>query len=897
MTTRNLEYLFAPESVAVIGASDRAGSVGAAVTRNLLAGGFQGLLRLVNPQHDRVAGQRCYASIRDLDLSPQLAVLCTPPGTVAGLIAELGAKGTQAAIVLTAGLAHAIDRTGRSLSQAMLDAAKPHLLRILGPNCVGLLSPRIGLNASFAHAAAHAGNLAFVSQSGALTTALLDWARSRKIGFSHFVSLGESADVDFGDVLDYLATDASTQAILLYIESIKHARKFMSAARAAARNKPIIVVKAGRAPEGAKAAASHTGAMAGSDEVYDAALRRAGALRVATTLDLFVAAETLARARPLTGERLMILTNGGGPGVLAADAVALGGAPLATLSDATFASLDRILPPTWSHANPVDIIGDATTARYVESLQVVLADPDSDALLFLHAPTAIVDSTPIARACAPLLRDSRRPVFSCWLGGEAVAAAKQVFVDAGLPTYDTPEEAATAFLQAVQYRRNQEALFETPPAIQDAFKPDTAAVATIVGTALREDRLLLTEPEAKAILTAYGIPVAQTRIAGSVEEADGAARELGFPVALKIHSPDIPHKSDVGGVALDLQSSEMLRDAAARMLKRVRALRPLARLLGFSVQPMIRRPHAHELIVGATTDPLFGPVVLFGQGGTGVEQIADKAIALPPLNLYLARDLISRTRVAAQLAGYRDRPAADRKAIELTLLRTAQLLAEVPEIAELDINPLLADEQGVIALDARVRIVPAQGSGVSRFAIRPYPNDLEQTTTVAGEALLIRPIRPEDEAEFKSLVSESAAEDIYFRFFHLVRELPHSQLARFTQIDYDREMAFIAVRRGEILADVRAVADPDNQLAEFAILVRSDWAGKGLGHALLSKLIAYCRARGTIQLFGDVLANNQRMLELAAALGFRAAPMAGGTIRVVLDLGSPARAGTGTRPG
>jgi acetyltransferase len=884
LTTRNLEYLFAPASVAVIGASDRNGSVGAAVTHNLLAGGFQGMVRLVNPQHDRVAGQRCYFSVRDLDLSPQLAVICTPPATVPGLIADLGAKGTRAVIVLTAGLANAVDQAGHSLLQAMLDAARPHLLRILGPNCVGLLSPQIGLNASFAHAAAHAGSLAFVSQSGALTTALLDWARSREIGFSHFVSLGESADVDFGDALDYLATDPSTRAILLYIESIKHARKFMSAARAAARNKPIIVVKAGRAPEGAKAAASHTGAMAGSDEVYDAALRRAGALRVATTLDLFVAAETLAHAKPLCGERVMILTNGGGPGVMAADAASLGGAPLAALSAATLEGLDEILPPTWSHGNPVDIIGDAPTARYVEALKIVLADPQSDALLFLHAPTAIVDSTPIAHACAPLLCDTRRPVFSCWLGGEAVAAAKQVFVDAGLPTYDTPEEAATAFVQAVQYRRNREALFETPPAIQTAFEPDIAGAASIVRNALGEDRLLLTESEAKAILTAYGIPVAQTRIAGNTEEAERAAREVGFPVALKIHSPDISHKSDVGGVALDLQSPDTLREAAVRMLERVRAQLPQARVLGFSVQPMIRRPHAHELIVGSTMDPVFGPVILFGQGGIAVEQIADKAVALPPLNAALARDLISRTRIGRQLKGYRDRPAADHAAIELVLVRVAQLLADVAEIAELDINPLLADEHGVIALDARMRIQRAEGSGSDRFSIRPYPNDLQQSVTLAGRDILLRPIRPEDEAGLKDLIAKSAAGDVYLRFFHLVRELPHSELARFSQIDYDREMAFVALHAGEVVADARVVADPDNETAEFALLVRSDWTGKGLGYVLLSKLVSYCRQRGTRQIFGDVLRGNQRMLELGKTLGFRPAPGARETIRIVLDL-------------
>ena len=884
MTTRNLQYLFAPQSVAVIGATARTGSVGAAVTRNLLDGGFRGELRLVNPKHDRVGEHPCYPDVRSLDIAPQLAVICTPPDSVPGLIAELGAKGTKAAVVLTAGLGRATDGGGRTLSQAMLDAANPHLLRILGSNCVGLLSPHIGLNASFAHEPALPGHLAFVSQSGALTTALLDWARARRIGFSHFVSLGESADVDFGDVLDYLATDPETTAILMYVEAIKHARKFMSAARAAARNKPIIVVKAGRAPEGARAAASHTGALAGSDAVYEAAFRRAGALRVATTSDLFVAAETLACAKPLSGERIAILTNGGGPGVLAADAVCLGGGQLATLSDATIARLDSLLPATWSHANPVDISGDASTTRYVESLRILAADAQIDALLFIHAPTAIVDSTSIALACAPLLRDWPAPVFSCWLGANAVVRARQVFIDAGIPTYETPEQAATAFLQGIQYRRNQEMLFETPPAVLDAYTPATAAARSIVDNALRENRSRLSEPEAKAILRAYGIAVVETRIAPDIESANTAARELGFPVVLKILSPDISHKSDVGGVALDIQTPDMLVDAATKMLERVRAMRPQAALQGFVVQNMIRRARACELIVGAATDPVFGPVILFGQGGTGTEQIADTAIALPPLNPYLARDLISRTRVAKQLAGYRDRPAADLKAIEFILLRVAQLLTDIAEVAELDINPLLADEHGVIALDARMRIVPATRKGSDRFAIRPYPSHLEERVEVAGRQVSVRPIRPEDEADFKAFMSGSAAADAYFRFFHLTRELPHSQLARFTQIDYDREMALIAVCQGELVAEVRAVTEPGKQRAEFSVLLRPEWAQTGLDRVLLSRLIAYCRERGTGQLYSDVSPGDQRMLDVVAALGFRHLPEAGRTIRIVLEL-------------
>jgi acetyltransferase len=841
-------------------------------------------VRLVNPKHDRVEDQPCYPDVASLDIAPQLAVICTPPDSIPGLIAELGAKGTKAAIVLTAGLGSGAEGSGRTLSQAMLDAAHPHLLRILGPNCVSMLSPHIGLNAGFSYEPALAGNLAFVSQSGALATALLDWASARQIGFSHFVSLGESADVDFGDVLDYLATDPETKAILMYVEAIKHARKFMSAARAAARNKPIIVVKAGRAPEGARAAASHTGTLAGSDEVYDAALTRAGALRVATTSDLFIAAETLACAKPLTGERIAVLTNGGGPGVLAADALSLGGAQLATLSDATIARLDGMLPAAWSHSNPVDIIGDASTAHYTEALKALTADPQIDALLFIHAPTAIVDSASIARACAPLLRDWAAPVFSCWLGANAVAKARQVFANAGIPAYETPEQAAAAFLQAMRYRRNQEMLFETPPAVLDAYAAQTAVARSIVDNALRENRSTLSDPEVKAILRAYGIPVVETRVVSDIDAANSAAREIGFPVVLKILSPDITHKSDVGGVALDIQTPEMLVDMATKMLARVRALRPQTKLQGFVVQPMIRRPHACELIAGATTDPVFGPVILFGQGGIRTDQIADTAVALPPLNPFLARDLIARTRVAKQLSGYRDRPAANGKAIEFVLLRISQLLTDIADVAELDINPLLADEDGVVVLDARLRIVPETGRGSDRFAIRPYPNDLEDRVEVAGRQVSVRPIRPEDEADFKAFISGSAAEDPYFRFFHLKRELAHSQLARFTQIDYDREMALIAVCQGELVAEARAVNEPGNQRAEFSILVRPEWSDTGLDRVLLSRLIAYCRQRGTKQFYGDVLPGNQRMLDVAAALGFHRLPEAGRTIRIALEL-------------
>ena len=887
MTTRNLEYLFAPRSVAIIGATERPRSVGAAVTRNLLEGGFEGAVRLVNPQHERVKDQPCYPDVRSLDIVPDLAVICTPPATVPGLVAELGAKGTKAAIVLTAGLGEAKDGSGLVLSQAMLAAAKPHLLRILGENCVGMLSPRLGLNASFAHQQALPGNLAFVSQSGALTTALLDWARARRIGFSHFVSLGASDDVDFGDVLDYLAADPGTKAILMYVEAIKHARKFMSAARRAARSKPVIVVKAGRAPEGAKAAASHTGALAGSDAVYDAALRRAGVLRVFSTDDLFIAAETLACAKPLSGERVAILTNGGGPGVLAADAVCLGGAQLAKLSGDTISNLDAILPATWSHANPVDIIGDAPTERYVDAIKILATDPQTDALLFIHAPTAIVDSTSIALTCAPLLRNCRLPVFSCWLGGGAVIRARQIFVEAGIPTYETPEDAATAFLQAVQYRRNQEILFETPATAAEAFVADKAAVRAIVDNALRESRAMLSEPEAKAVLRAYGIPAVETRVARDIEEATEAAGRLGYPIALKILSPDISHKSDVGGVVLDIQTPAMLTEEATKMIARVRELRPGALIQGFSVQPVVRRTHACELIVGATTDAVFGPVILFGQGGTGTEVIADTAIALPPLNAYIARDLISRTRIAKQLAGYRERPATNGKAIETVLMRVAQLLADMDEVAELDINPLLADENGVVALDARMRVALPAARGTGRFAIEPYPAGLEEQLDVATKRVLIRPIRPEDEVEFKDFLRASAAvAQAYIRHFTLTNELPHSQLARFTQIDYDREMSLVAVHQGEITAEVRAVCDPANLQAELSVLVRPDWSHTELASILTARVVARCEQRGIRKIMADGMEQDQPVLDAMKRLGFRRLPVAGSVARMELRFAS-----------
>ncbi|WLI90854.1 bifunctional acetate--CoA ligase family protein/GNAT family N-acetyltransferase [Massilia sp. R2A-15] len=893
MSVRNLQHLFAPQSVALVGASGRPGSVGATVLRNLLGAGFKGPVYPVNPKYGELAGLPCYRSVADLPQAPELALICTPPATVPGIVRELGERGCRAAIVLTAGLKGARNAQGVTLQQAALDAARPTLLRLLGPNCVGLLVPGIGLNASFAHTDALPGKIAFVSQSGALVTGVLDWARSRGIGFSRFISLGDSADVDFGDVLDFLASDGDTGAILLYIEDLHHARKFMSAARAAARGKPVVVLKAGRVPEGAKAAASHTGAMAGADDVYDAAIRRAGMLRVLTTEDLFAAVETLAHARPLHGERLAIMTNGGGPGVMATDALVCGGGTLAPLSEDTLRALDAVLPPTWPHANPVDIIGDAPAERYRQTLELLLADSQNDAILFIHAPTAIVPSADIARAIAPLASGASRNVLACWLGGDAVAEARRICSDAGIATFDTPEDAVNGYLQIVHFRQSQQLLMQVPAASVANAAADRDGARRIIEGALAEGRAQLSEPESKAVLAAYGIPVVQTRLAPDVAQAVQAACEIGFPVAVKIVSPDVIHKSDVGGVALDLDSPEAVRAAAQRMVKRLGELAPGARLEGFSVQQMARRPEAHELIVGAATDPVFGPVVLFGQGGVSVEVTADHAVALPPLNSVLARDLVGRTRVARLLAGYRNRPPADMEAILSALIQVSQLVSDIPEVIELDINPLLADSAGAVALDARMRVAPAGrgASGLDRLAIRPYPRELEETIEFEGRDLMLRPVVPEDGPAHLAFFAALSPDDVRYRMFMRLRELAPSQLARFTQIDFDREMAFIATRAGadgqpETLGVARVVADPDNVAAEFAVTVRSDLKGHGLGRILMNKLIAYCRSRGTREIVGEALPQNTRVIRLVKSLGFEVTPAPEeGTMRLRLPLG------------
>lgn len=875
MSIFNLEYLLAPKSVALIGASKREGSLGYVVLQNLLQAGFRGPIWPVNPKYESIGTQRCWPDVAALVETPELAVIATPAATIPNLIQELGEKGTRAAVVLSAGTQEKLAATETTIDEAILTAAKPFGLRILGPNCVGMILPHLGLNASFAHTNSLPGKLALISQSGALCTTLLDWAKSRGIGFSHFISLGNALDVDFGDLLNYLSNDSHTSGILLYIESVDEARKFMSAARATSRNKPVVVIKAGRFKEGARAAVSHTGALIGSDDVFDSAIRRAGMLRVNSIDALFAAAETLARSRPIRGKRLAILTNGGGPGVLATDAVIARGGKLAELEPATLEALDRLLPANWSKNNPVDIIGDGDAKRYVAALKILLNDTSSDSILVMLVPAAVIDNEQVARGVVDQIKHTSTPILTCWLGADAVEIARQHFEQEGVPNFETPETAIEAFMLMYEYQANQQALMQAPPSVPIEFHCDPEQVRGIVSRVLNEGRQILTEAEAKKVLSAYGIPVVETQIAATVEEAVEIADRIGYPVALKILSPDITHKSDVGGVQLNIEARSQLIASAEAMQTRIERMHPDADLAGFTVQPMIQRRQAQELIVGSINDPIFGPALLFGHGGTAVEVVNDRSVALPPLNMSLADDLIRRTRIYRTLKGYRDTPAVDLDAIKLVLLKVSQLICDHPEIEELDINPLIADPSGVIALDARVRVLTLDQSVANRLAIRPYPSDEEEWITLEnGQEFLLRPIKPEDEAAHHDFLNKLTAEDLYFRFFRAVTDFTHDTLARFTQIDYDREMAFIAVGKNEngdseTWGVARAVFDADHREAEFAIVVRSDLHGRGIGYQLLDKLLRYSKSHGVQRVLGQTMATNHVMQKLASRFGFK----------------------------
>jgi acetyltransferase len=883
MSIRNLENALHPRSVAVFGGSERAGSVGAVVMRNLVEGGFDGPIWAVNPKYSQVMGRPCFAKAADLPEAPDIALVLTPPDCVPEVIADLGRRGGRLAVVVTAGLSG-----GNGLRQAMLDAARPNLLRIVGPNTLGLMIPPLGLNAGFAHMAAQRGRLALLSQSGAIATALIDWAAERGIGFSQIVSLGDMADVDVGDYLDLLAGDGRTAAILMYLESIPSPRKFLSAARAAARLKPVIAIKAGRHAAAAKAAATHTGALAGVDAVVDAALRRAGILRVRGLAELFDAAETLARFRPLAEGRVGIVTNGGGAGVLAVDRLMDEGGALAELSSATIAALDPVLPPNWSRGNPVDIIGDASPERYVAALERVAEDDAVDVVLVMNCPTALARPEDAAQAVAAKATRGTidgKPVLSCWLGGATARPARAVLRGAGVASFDTPATAAAAVAHLTDWGKAQAALLRVPDrsaeeALQRTPKDSRKAAGAVMASVAAEGRAILTEPEAKAVLTAYGIPVSETRTAASPAEVGRIAAEMleaaETRLVVKLVSREITHKSDVGGVVLDVENGAAAEAAAEAIGRRVRARFGAQALDGFSVQPMIRRRGAYELIAGIGRDPVFGPTILFGAGGVGVETIRDTAVALPPLDAGLCTDLIRRTRIGALLAGFRDQPPVNAAALQGALIALSHLIEDFPCVRGVDVNPLLADAEGVIALDARIEIDPAdmdrKGPNPD-LAIRPYPSDWRRVVTLKGVDYVLRAIRPTDVVHYPDFIAHLTPDDIRMRFLAPRKHFPDEMGLRLTQLDYDRDMAFIALDPSGVMAGVaRMYCDPDRRRAEYALIVRSDIHGRGIGTALLGHLIDYARTEGLEGLEGLILAENTAMQGLVKRFGFEISP-------------------------
>jgi len=881
MSTYRLDHLFAPRSIALVGGSLKSNSVGGNTLRNLRDGGFRGPIHVVNRKYPEIEGFKTFNHIRDLPQVPDLVIISVPPPAVQRVVKAAAMHGCPTAMVLTAGLGLG---TG-SYTEAIAQTARETGLRLIGPS-LGILVPRIKLNASFASRLPKAGDLALISQSGAISTALAEWANNRNIGFSAIVSMGENLDVDFGDLLDHFALDMDTRAILLYVESISDARKFMSAARAATRVKPVVVIKSGRHSQGAKAAATHTGALAGADAGYDAAFRRAGLLRVLDMDELFAAAETLGHLQSSHGHRLAIVTNGGGLGVLAVDRLIDLGGELAGISEGVRKALDDALPGRWSRANPVDILGDADGERYAQACAQILGDTANNALLVMNSPNTLASSLDSASAVVSTVRKhreesySRKPVFAAWVGDSGAAA--EVFGAAGIPHFSSEADAVRGFMHIVRYREGLDVAMQTPPSLPETFAADPAPARAIIRKAVQDGRSWLNPVEITDLFAAYGIPIASAVLARDPDQAARAATPLlaqGSTVVVKISSPDILNKSDVGGVRLNLTSERAVYDATAEILERARAMKPEARIHGVTVHPMILKPRARELIAGLADDPTFGPVVVFGRGGTAVEVINDKALALPPLDLNLARELISRTRVSRILKSYRDVPAADENAVALLLVKVAQMAADLPELRELDINPLLADTDGVIAVDAQVSIAPlsdgVRGSGHYRFAIRPYPKEWERHAKLKdGRGIFVRPVRPEDEHLYPEFFKHVSQEDIRLRFFSAMKELSHPFIARLTQLDYARAMAFIAIEEttGKMLGVVRLHTEADFSSAEYAILIRTDLKGQGLGWMLMNMIIEYGRVEGVREIHGQVLNHNKMMLEMCRNLGFSIGP-------------------------
>ena len=868
-----IESIFAPRSVALIGATESPG-VGRALAENLRD--FKGRLHFINPNSRRVLDLPTRASIREVGEPVDLAVIATKAATVPQIVRDCSTAGVKGAVIISAGFKE-IGARGRELEKQIAEARGA--MRIIGPNCVGIMVPHAGLNATFARPLALPGSIGFISQSGALCTAILDWSFGAQLGFSAFISVGSMVDVNWGDLIYHLGDDPRTRSILLYIESIGDARSFLSAAREVALTKPIIVIKVGRTEAAAKAAASHTGALTGSDEVCDAAFRRAGILRVNTIAELFNMAELLGKQPRAHGPRLAIVTNGGGPGVLAADTVIANGGETAELSSETLAALDLVLPPHWSHGNPVDVIGDADAERYARAVEVVSRDPGNDGLLVVLTPQAVTPPTEIATRLTSFANLAGKPILASFMGGESVAEATTILDRAGIPTFAYPDSAARAFCYLWQYTHALRALYETPALAMGAEGSAARAEATqIVEGVQRAGRTLLTEPESKDLLAAYGIPVVPTVLARSEEEAVTKAARFDGPVVLKIYSHTITHKTEVDGVKLDLRGEAAVRAAYREIEAAVRARGKLADFLGVVVQPMIARD-GYELILGSSTDPQFGPVLLFGAGGQLVEVFRDRALGLPPLNRTLARRMMERTQIHRALQGVRGRTPVNLESLEGLLVRFSQLVVEQRRIKEIDINPLLASAEQIVALDARVVLHPVElaDEELPRTAIRPYPAQYISTITLVDDTpILVRPIRPEDEPQMVKFHESLSEESVRFRYFgslSVQNRTGHERLVRTCFNDYDREIALVAERNapgqtGEILGVARLFKAHGRNEAEFAILIADEWQGMGLGTSLLKLLVAAGRAEKLIRITGRILAENTAMLEVSRNTGF-----------------------------
>ena len=876
-----LTSLFEPKSVAVIGASEREDSVGNFIFRNILESGFKGRLYAVNPKLETVMGQPCYKSIEEIGSRVELAIIATRPPTVPQIIEQCGRSSVRNVVIVSSGFSES-GHIGAALERKMLEIARSYSVRILGPNCLGVIRPDVNLNATFSQVTAMPGNLALVSQSGAICTAVLDWAKSNKVGFSSVISLGSTADVDFGEILDYLIYDHRTHYILMYIEGIRNARRFMSALRSAARIKPILLLKAGRHEAGSMAAQTHTGMAPVSDAVFDAAIRRSGVVRVQNVGQLFYAAKALSfKFRP-PGTRLAIVTNGGGPGAMAADRAGDVNIPLARLSDETMGILNQCLPVNWSHANPIDIAGDAPPERYRDAILAVLKDEGVDAVLVMLTPQAMSKPLEVAQAVSDVVKQTgSKAILCCWMGEDQVAEARELLQSAEIPVFRMPETAIELFHHIALFYHNQKLLLQTPDPSRQHNRPETEGAKMLIEALLSERRRVLSEMESKAILRAFRVPVAQTMVARSSTEALLLAEQIGFPIALKVDSPDLPHKSDAGGVRLNITNAPAVRNAYHDILDTVSKRHPHAHINGISIEPFIARPNGRELMIGVFRDPIFGPVITFGAGGYEVEVFSDRSVAMPPLNFVLAQDLIASTHASKLLGEFHNMPPVDMHALEEVLLCISEMVCELPWIVEVDLNPLIVDEHGAIAADARIVIDYAPNAGsdpYAHMAIYPYPVQLIQEWQMNdGTLVTIRPIRPEDAEIEQEFVKSMSDESRYYRFMDTLRELTQTMLVRFTQIDYDREMALIATIPGEDgkenqIGVARYVTGPDGESVEFALAVGDNWQKCGVGRRLMMALIDCARMKGYRAIVGDVLAANGKMFQLMASLGFTIHP-------------------------